>query len=267
MAGKIRAVVLGGRILGYKGLELLNAHSGKVKVELFIPHTNPGESGSDWNPPISPLARKKGIKVLTPKTLRDEEAIGKIRRINPDIILNLFCNRFIPEEIIKIPRLGVINFHYGKLPRYRGRFVVTHIILNGEKETCATAHYMDKGLDTGDVIYEERVKIRPDDTARTLYFRCTEAALVLLERVIKNTAVGKKLPRKKQKGAANYYPFEEPNGCRIDLNWTKTKIERFIRALTFEPISTPLIDVGDRRFRVSPIEKPEESASKKIKRR
>jgi methionyl-tRNA formyltransferase len=238
--------------LGYKSLEILHEYRDRVDTELVIPNREDGEEGSDWRPPVMPLSRKFGYTTVNPRSLKDEEVIEVLTEKKVDVILNSFCTRIVPKEILDIPKWGAINFHYGKLPEYGGRFIVTHIILNGEKATCATAHYMEEGIDTGDIIFEEPVPVLEDDTARTLYFRCTDAATLLIRKVLDHLISGRQLPRKKQEGVKNYFQFEEPNKCMVDLSWEKDKIERFIRAVTFEPVSRPWIKIGDRIFDILP---------------
>lgn len=249
---QIKVALFSGRILGYKSLEILNEYRDKIDIELIIPNKEDGETGSDWNPPIIPLAKKLGFFTLNPRSLKEREVMDYLKEKEVNLILNAFCSRIVPKEVLDIPELGIINFHYGKLPEYGGRFIVTHIILNGEAFTCVTAHYMEEQVDAGDIIFEEPVSVTENDTARSLYFRCTDAAIVLLRKVLDFTTTGKQLPRKRQIGTRKYYYFEEPNKCQIDLHWDKYKIERFIRAVTFEPISKPWIKIGNRIFDVIP---------------
>jgi len=244
----IKVALFGGRILGYKSLEILNEYSDRVDINLVIPNKDDGVDGSDWNPPLTPLAKKYGFFTLNPRSLKEKEVIECLKEKKINLILNSFCTRIIPKEILTIPDMGAINFHYGKLPEYGGRFIVTHIILNGETTTCATAHYMEEGIDTGDIIFEEPVPVLSDDTARTLYFRCTEAATVIFRKVLEYLIEGRELPRRKQRGEKRYYQFDEPNKCQVDLTWKKDRIERFIRAVTFEPISNPWLKIGERTF-------------------
>lgn len=247
---KYKIALFGGRILGYKSLEILYEYREKVDVKLVIPNKDDGEEGSDWNPPLMPLAKKFGFFALNPRSLKEKEVINYLREQKVNLILNTFCTRIVPKELLEIPALGAINFHYGELPEYGGRFIVTHIILNGETSTCATVHYMEEGIDTGDIIFEEPVRIYDDDTARSLYFRCTDATIILFRRVLDYVVAKKELPRRKQEGNKRYFPFDVPNKCQVDLSWDKDKIERFIRAVTFEPISKPWIKIGNRIFDV-----------------
>ncbi len=249
---KVRVALFGGRILGYRSLEILNEYRDRLDTVLLIPNKEDGEDGSDWKPPLIPLAEKYGIDTINPGSLKDKEVIDCLKEKKVEVILNSFCTRIVPKEVLDIPKLGAINFHYGKLPEYGGRFIVTHIILNGETSTFATAHYMEEGIDTGDIIFEEPVPVLINDTARSLYFRCTDAAAVAFRKVLDNLSSGMQLPRKKQEGNKNYFQFEEPNKCMVDLTWDKDKIERFIRAVTFEPISKPQIKIADRIFDIIP---------------
>lgn len=75
------------------------------------------------------------------------------------------------------------------------RFIVSHAIFNEEEEICATVHYVDEGIDTGDIIYEKLLPIKKTDTARTLYTRCTNISLKLFEKVLKQIIKGNILPR------------------------------------------------------------------------
>lgn len=250
--GKIRIALFGGRILGYRCLEILHEYKDKVDVVLIIPNKEDGEAGSDWRPSLMPLAEKYGFTAINPQSLKDKEVIDSLKEKKVDVILNAFCTRIVPKEVLDIPGMGAINFHYGKLPEYGGRFIVTHIILNGETSTFATAHYMEEGIDTGDIIFEEPVPVLEDDTARTLYFRCTDAATVAFRKVLDHLSSVMQLPRKKQEGEKQYFHFEEPNKCQVDLTWDKDKIERFIRAVTFEPISKPWVEIGGRIYDIVP---------------
>ncbi|MBI2011703.1 hypothetical protein HYS91_02965 [Candidatus Daviesbacteria bacterium] len=245
---KLKVAYLGGRILGLQGLKILSAYKNKVDVCFVIANKEDGVKGSDWDPPILPYAKSLGFKTAKLKSLNSKAAVKLFKSNAVDVIFNLFCNRLIPQEILDIPKLGAINFHYGKLPQYRGRFIVSHIVLNNEKKSFATAHYMSAKVDTGDIIYERSVPVLEDDSAKTLYFRFTNATLELFKKILNDLIDGKVLPRRKQKGSGHYYPFKEINGCEINLNWKKDKVERFIRAVTFEPISRPWIRIGNLKF-------------------
>ena len=249
---RLRVAFLGGRILGHRCLNLLAAYGDRVDVRVVVAHKKDGVPGSDWNPPILPLAKRLGFNTLEPQSLDAPEVIDLFRSERIDVLLNPFCNRIIPESLLELPSLGCINFHYGKLPEYKGRYTVTHVILNGEEETVVTSHYMTSDVDGGDIIFTEPVPIEDSDTAKTLYLKCTDTAARLFKRIVDAMIGGEELPRRPQEGEGRYYTFETPNGGEIDLGQSREDIERFIRATSFPPISAPHIVVNKLRFLVLP---------------
>ncbi len=250
--GRVKVALFGGRVLGYRSLQILDEYRDRVDTELVISNREDGLKDSDWNPPLIPLAKDLGFLTMNPRSLKNRRVADRLKESGVEVVLNSFCTRIVPAKILELPRLRCVNFHYGKLPEYAGRFIVTHIILNGEISTCATAHYMDEDIDTGDIIYEEPVPVEPNDTARSLYFRCTDAAEVLFRRILNDLVAGRELLRRRQEGSKTYYRFEEPNKCRVDPSWDGQTIQRFIRAVTFEPISRPWIEVRGRAYDIIP---------------
>src|SRR3989338_3576169 len=101
MNNKLRIIFLGARKLGYQCLELLENYHDLVEVALVISrHPKDGEPGSDWDPPLLPLAHQRGYPVLEPDTLKDPVVIRRFHEIRPDVIVMPFCNRIVPSEII-----------------------------------------------------------------------------------------------------------------------------------------------------------------------
>lgn len=112
--------------------------------------------------PVKELATKKGIKVLSPIKLREE--YQDIIDLNPDLIVTCAYGQILPEELIYAPKYDTINVHASLLPKYRGGAPIHHAIINGEKETGITIMYTDKGMDSGDIIKKQSIKIDINDT-------------------------------------------------------------------------------------------------------
>lgn len=245
---KRNIVFMGGRVMGYRCLEILDRYRAHFNVHFVMGLRKDGVEGSDWNPSVLAQARHLGFEVLNVPSLKAPEVVSIFQERQIDTILNVFCDRIVPKALVDLPGVEIINFHYGHLPQYQGRFVVTHIILNGEDKTCVTTHYIDDGVDTGDIIFEDWLPVLPGDTARSLYMRCVDMGLQSFERTLEYFMRFEPLPRRPQKGTGAYYKFEEPNGLQVQLNWNQEKVERFIRATTFESISQPWLQIGDRRY-------------------
>ncbi len=117
--------------------------------------------------PIKMLALENNIKVVQPVKVREDYSC--VLEMNPDIIITCAYGQIIPKEILDYPKFGCINVHASLLPKYRGGAPIHRAILNGEKETGITIMYMAEGMDDGDIISQEKVIIRDDETVGELH--------------------------------------------------------------------------------------------------
>ena len=163
------------------------------------------------------------------------------KNVKVDYLFNLFGEKIFTESQLNQVKIAAINFHFGHLPDYRGRFIVSHLIANGEEKSCVTCHYMNAGIDKGDIIFEAPFKIAKNETAFSLFQKCTDIGADLFEKVLRLITAGKTLPRKKQKGSGHYYPKGKLNGDEVNLNWNKKRVENFIRATTYPPFYPHLL--------------------------
>jgi len=109
--------------------------------------------------PVKEVALKYGIPVSQPEKIKDQAAIEQVKNWQPDLIVVVSYGQIIPEEIIHYPHYGCINVHASLLPRYRGAAPIQRSLMNGEKFSGVTTMFMDKGLDTGDIILQLPVPI------------------------------------------------------------------------------------------------------------
>lgn len=119
------------------------------------------------NTPVKQLAIDNNIEVFQPEKIRSD--YQKIVDINPDLIITCAYGQIIPEELINLPRLGCINVHASLLPKYRGGAPIHWAKINGEEKTGVTIMYMDKNMDSGDIISQEELVINNEDTTESLF--------------------------------------------------------------------------------------------------
>jgi len=134
-----------------------------------------------WFQSVAELARTNGLSVFTPDNPNTAQFINLLRGLNPELILSFYYRKLLSKEILSIPRLGGLNLHGSLLPKYRGRAPVNWVLVNGEKETGVTLHYMVERADAGDIVAQRTVPIDLDDTALSLYGKLTNAAVELLK--------------------------------------------------------------------------------------
>ena len=182
--------------------------------------------------PVKEYAESKNIKIEQPLKIRDNtEFIEKIKSLNPDLICVVAYGKIIPEEILNIPRLGCINVHGSLLPKYRGAAPIQWAVINGEKETGITTMYMDKGMDTGDMILKEKVEIGENETTGELWDRLSKIGAELLVKTVKLIEDGK-APREKQGDDFTLAPMLKKEMAKLDFeNKTAEEIKNLIRGL------------------------------------
>ena len=176
-------------------------------------------------------------------SLKDEDFLNKLKALNLDIaVVCSYCKLF-PKELLEVTKDGFINVHPSLLPKYRGANPYTHVIINDEKETGVTLHFMDENFDTGDIILQKKVKVFENDTMGTVFNRLNFLGADMLFEVLCRYENGEVLPRHKQpEGEFITAPSIEATSEKVIINWSQSAkdIERFIRALN------PFINAGTR---------------------
>ena len=129
-----------------------------------------GRRGLELQPtPVEREARRLGIQVLTPKTLKAPEALDQFRAHNADAAVVVAYGMILPQAILDAPRLGCFNLHASLLPRWRGAAPINRAIMAGDAESGVMVMKMDAGLDTGDIAMAERLAIADAMTAADLH--------------------------------------------------------------------------------------------------
>jgi len=129
-----------------------------------------GRRGLDLTPsPVHAVAEKFGLPVLTPKTLRTDEAAQQMRALQADVAVVVAYGLILPQPILDAPELGCLNLHASLLPRWRGAAPIPRAVMAGDAETGIAVMKMEAGLDTGPVGLLERVAIGPDMTSGELH--------------------------------------------------------------------------------------------------
>lgn len=164
-------------------------------------------------------------------------SLDKITKDNlpfkPDIIISIYYRHIIPDEIIRIVNGKIMNLHPSVLPKYRGCSSVTWALINGETEYGFTYHYIDNGIDTGNIILQHKLPIEQWDTQYSLYNKVMFKSMEYFNQAFELLVNG--YEGLKQSGAPSYFKRGCPFEGKIDDSWEYDKIERFIRAMYFPP--------------------------------
>jgi methionyl-tRNA formyltransferase len=181
--------------------------------------------------PVKDLALRQQLPVLQPERARNPDFLQELSALQPDLIAVAAYGQILPKTILDLPRFGCLNVHTSLLPKYRGAAPIQWAIINGDPETGVTIMKMDVGLDTGDVLTQEKTPIQPDDNAETLHDRLAQLGAKLLVQTIPTYVGGTTIPRPQPAEGVSYAPkIKKQDG---QINWTQPahEISNRIRGL------------------------------------
>jgi len=187
----LKIIFMGTADFGGSVLEKL-ADSRENKILVITQPDRPHGRGRKILPtPIKKIALDKGLEVFQPENINDEESIKKINEFIPDIILVVAYGQILSGNILNIPKIGCINIHGSLLPKYRGAAPINRAIINGEKETGITFMFMKEKVDAGEIIFQEKIDILPDETCGELYYRLSALSADTLPKLLEKIKSGK----------------------------------------------------------------------------
>ncbi|MBR5707729.1 MAG: methionyl-tRNA formyltransferase [Bacteroidaceae bacterium] len=199
--------------------------------------------------PVKKYAVEQGIPVLQPEKLKDPAFIEQLTALKADLQI-VVAFRMLPEVVWNMPRLGTFNLHGSLLPQYRGAAPINWAIINGDKETGVTTFFLKHEIDTGDIIYQERIPILPEDNAGTMHDKLMELGARLTVRTLDDIIADRVKPIPQDSiPASELRPapkiFKET--CRIDWNQPTAKVNDFIRGLSPYPAAWTVLRSADGR--------------------
>ena len=234
-----KVIFMGTPIFAVPILEYLIENTNVVLV-VTKPDTFEGRKKVLTYSPIKKVALNNNIDVITPDKIKD--AFEIISEINPDIIITCAYGKIVPENILSIPKYGAINVHASILPKYRGASPIQSAILNGEEKTGITIMYMDKSMDTGDIIQEEAIDIDFKDTYESLSIKLSKLGADLLIKTLPSIFDNTCIYKKQDSNNATMAPLIKAIDEKISFDDTKINIYNKIRALYDTPIGYAVLD-------------------------
>jgi len=175
-------------------------------------------------------ARRAGVPAWEPASPDLPAVVAALRRLEPDMFAAAgYMSRFRAESL-SVPRLLTVNFHASLLPAYRGEHPVFWALRNGERWSGLTIHVVDAGLDTGDILYQVKVRTRRQDTVASLYDRIVERGMELVPRLVHDAEQGRLRPRRQPEQGASYYSAVHEQDFRLDWHMPAERLRRMIQA-------------------------------------
>lgn len=238
----MRIVFMGTPDYSVKTLEALLKANHEVVGVYAQPDKPVGRKRILTPPPVKVYAEEKGIPVFQPQTLKDDVVFEELKALAPELIVVVAYGKILPERILNIAKYGCINGHASILPKYRGASPIQWCIVQGETETGVTIMYMDKGMDTGDIIEVETTKIGDDETADELFERLSVLSADLTVRTIEKISNGTAKRTKQDESQATYAPILTKDMAQMDFTKTAGEVKNAVRGFNSWPCAYFFLD-------------------------
>ena len=201
---------------GTKGWDLTNSH-----LEFFMEYSaniigfviDDGSSfastvkKSQTYEDISSISLRENIPALYPKDIKDKKFLSELKKFNADVFIVCGFQYFLPSELTNMPELGTLNFHTSLLPRHAGMHPGFWTIWHGDKKSGMTVHFMDEGIDTGDIACQSVVPVIAGDTIESLYRRIWDSSGKLIKKLLSDIEESN-ITRRKQDYLDYFYNYE-----------------------------------------------------------
>ena len=177
---------------------------------------------------VKKAAINLGIPILQPNRLKN--IADKLKVLTPDFIVVIAYGQILSEEVLSIPKIACINVHASLLPKYRGAACLQAPILNGDTETGVTIMLMDKGLDTGDILQQDKISLNGHETLEIVHDQLSDLGASKLGDTLINFAEGKITPQKQDESLTSYVKVIDKKDGQINWQGQAENIERKVRA-------------------------------------
>ncbi len=229
----MRLVFLGTPQFAVPTLEALIAAGHTISAVFTQPDRPKGRGRGVAESPVKQTAVAHGLSVFQPERIRRPENVDLLREIDPEAMVVVGYGQIIPQSIIDIPRLGILNVHASLLPKYRGAAPIQWALANGETVTGVTIMRIDAGLDTGDMLLQESTPIGAEENAPELGARLAVSGASLLVRALADVEAGRSVAVKQNDIEASLAPILRKEDGLID--WSRSASQVYNRLRGFTP--------------------------------
>ena len=205
------------------------------KHEIALVVTQPdrvnGRGGSVTYSPVKEWALSHEVPVFQPEKIRDPEAVATLQGFSFDVGVVAAYGQILPPAVLDLPKFGCVNVHASLLPKYRGAAPIQWAVINGDEVSGVTTMQMGPGLDDGDILLKEEVKLAPDETGGSLFDRLAVVGGDLLVRTLDEMEKGTLTPVPQNEAEATHVGMIRKEMGAIDFSRPAVEIERLIRGL------------------------------------
>ena len=236
MKGKdLRIIYMGTPDFAVAGLKLLLENGYKIVGVITMPDKPAGRGRKINESAVKKYAKENKLNILQPEKLKNPEFLKELKELKADLQI-VVAFRMLPEIVWSMPPLGTFNLHASLLPQYRGAAPINWAIINGEKETGITTFLLDKEIDTGKILFQEKVFIGEDDNMEDVHDRLMNLGADLILKTVEAIAENKLKPiPQNQIHSLKPAPKIFKEDCHINWSLPAEKTKNLIRGLSPYP--------------------------------
>ena len=237
----MRIVFMGTPDFGIPSLERLINSKHEVVGVVTTPDKPKGRGLRLSESPVKKFSKEHNLKILTPENLKSDIFFHSLKELTPDLSV-VVAFRILPEKIFSLPKSGTINLHASLLPKYRGAAPINWALINGETKTGLTTFFIQKKVDTGDLLLQKEIDILPEENFEELHDRMANEGADLLLQTLDLIEKGEVKPAKQDHAQATPAPKITREHCQIDWSKEAVQIKNHIRGLSPTPAAFTLYE-------------------------
>jgi methionyl-tRNA formyltransferase len=258
----LRIIFMGTPEFAVPSLQILVENNWPVVAVITAPDRKRGRGQNLQPSPVKEYALSQNIPVLQPTNLKSADFVKELQAYKANLQV-VVAFRMLPEVVWQMPEMGTFNLHASLLPDYRGAAPINWAIINGEKETGVTTFFLQKEIDTGEIILQEKEPITDNDTVGSLYNRLMMKGSQLVLKTIALIAEGQVKTQPQSEGKV-YKPAPKifKNTCKINWQLPFSEINNFVRGLNPYPAAWTII--AGKTCKIFAVEKSNISLVKEV---
>jgi methionyl-tRNA formyltransferase len=243
----LRIIYLGTPDFAVASLAVLVANGYNIVGVITAPDKPAGRGLTVNQSAVKKYAVENNLHVLQPTNLKDPAFLDEVRALNANLQI-VVAFRMMPEVLWSMPVLGTFNLHASLLPQYRGAAPINHAIINGEKETGVTTFFLQHQIDTGDIIFQEKVKIGADETAGELHDELMQVGAQLVLKTVQAIEANNVNPSPQNTvddKDIKHAPKIFRDNCRINWHVSAQQAHNLVRGLSPYPAAYTVLKTPD----------------------
>lgn len=244
----MRIIFMGTPDFSVETMEALLAAGHEIVLAVTQPDRPKGRHGKVTFSPVKEAALRHGIPVYQPVRIKKPECLEELKKYQPDICVVIAFGQILPESVLDLPKYGCVNVHASLLPKYRGAAPIQWAVANGDPVSGVTTMQMDTGMDTGDILLKEEVKLAEKETGGSLFERLSGIGAQLCVRTLQGLEEGNLKPVPQDSDQATYSHMIKKKDGLLDFSESAKRLECLIRAMN--PWPSAFTHLGKKTLKI-----------------